>query len=364
MAASKFVTGPSDFAAPPYKFKDLTSITLLLNPSKSDKSDDNPLQTVCNTFLNTPLKRSLKKDSGECFKPLDDVLLLTFSSFPEGTSGKSPTMGYLSYQEVSLIMRVYDPKHDEVSMFAPILFLDGPPSGNAEYFAMLPIAIGRELYGLPKVRGEITFDTTSLTGKLRSLFPSRADNVVTLADFVTVEQLKTKRAEVDQIHRTPILGAPYQPFQLVNKIWGPNLLGKLKGVKERPVIERALDPDRQPLDPGELKEAVATASNTGFFERLSMTTSTYSHPLIGLRQLHTPGVFGSADHQTVIRSKFRYNAMPLATAKTYVVRFFDKEVRKKLGLDAQYQIKGDDIFALQHATAVYGVPADTTVIGD
>ena len=55
---------------------------------------------------------------------------------------------------------IYDGKNAEVGMFSPVLFLDGPETGTEEYFATWPIGLGREVFGLPKARGEIHFCTT------------------------------------------------------------------------------------------------------------------------------------------------------------------------------------------------------------
>ena len=126
MSSNVFIPSAADFYPPPYSFEMATSITFFVEPTDKQKLHD-----ICDDCLNDPLGKP-----GRFVLNLERVLL-TFSRFPE-VEASDATLGYLSYQEVSFIILVYDTQEGEVGMFAPILFLDGPQAGNAEYFASWP----------------------------------------------------------------------------------------------------------------------------------------------------------------------------------------------------------------------------------
>ena len=184
-----------DSVRPPFKFTGVKSVAFEL-PAKMDA-----LKKLCKTFLNEPFNRA--EEAQGSFTPQDNYVLLSFGRFPS-SAGAEAGSTKISYREVSLMFPVQriGPPPQAVSFFAPILFLDGgtgsnaEDAGNADVQAIVPIAIGRELYGLQKTRGEIDFDFDfdfgSLPGpavELRGVQSgSRANNgMLSLNDFVRIK---------------------------------------------------------------------------------------------------------------------------------------------------------------------------------
>ena len=172
-----FIRGVSDFRSPPYRFDNFTSTTLTVPACQSK------LQAVCDKYLNGPLKRT----SPNVFVATTPTILLTFCRFRQAESIPEVSIGYLNYQEVSVVFGVKDIKHNEHFMYGWVLVLDGPEANTAEYFASPPVVTGRELFGLPKLRGEISFDPDLLTGELRCVYPSASKIVMKLDLCIRVE---------------------------------------------------------------------------------------------------------------------------------------------------------------------------------
>ena len=294
--------------------------------------------------------------------------MLTFSSFPDAESEVNPVVGSLTYQEVSLVFEVWDNKNEKAFWYPVLLFLDGPQAGAAEYFATPPILLGRELFGLPKIRGEIDFQS-DLTGTLRCTFPTPQNVLMNLGDCIKVslkpqmllkvvmndleeveralikkpsdarakkkkldllQRRKRLTRELNDLRRLPI-GRRYHPFEVVNKLWGDSVREHVKNIDRRIIV--ALDKVKGSYTDAELAEAVNVAMSTGFFAALSMTDVMIGGPLLGLRQIHNPINFMDADHQLLIVARFDYNAYPLHTPNSYTVEFFSDEMREWLGLD-------------------------------
>jgi len=394
-----FISSAADFYPPPYTFEDVTSITFPVTPVVSQK-----LQNICDRFLNGPLE-----EPGRFVSNLNSVLL-TFSSFPEVESKLKPAIGYLSYQEVSFIIMVYDNVKNEVGMFAPILFLDGPQAGSAEYFASWPIALGREVFGLAKTRGEIDFHIADFTGELRSPYPSGLNTPLQLPQIVRVsfppqvektqivselleieeeissgqtellvarkeallEQLANAKDELREIRSKPRVGARYHPFQLVEKIWGASIANKrlrMKG-ESREVPEEIRDAlkavQRRSFDPQQVEAAMQLGIEIGFFDALKIKVMRNSpwaaglgYPLYGLRQLHDPDDFASADHSDIIRSPFEFQTPSESGDTKYLVEFLEPTLAGSLGLNPSYEVLGSDAVVHRNGLACYGDPTKT-----
>ncbi len=176
MSSKVFISGAADFYPPPYSFEDATTVTFFVEPNSNEVQK---LRDICEEFLNGPVGHPAR------FELSLERVAVTFSNFPDVEADNS-ALGFLSYQEVSLIILVRDTQENEVGMFAPILFLDGPQTGDAEYFASWPIALGREVFGLAKTRGDIDFRINNFTGQLKALYPSALNEPFELRPVVKV----------------------------------------------------------------------------------------------------------------------------------------------------------------------------------
>ena len=81
-----------------------------------------------------------------------DKIHLFDVSIPDG--GKKS----IAYQEASIMIPVVVEDLKVAGYFLPILFVDGPSAGKDQLQGSVPIVIGREMYGLPKIPATIEFD--------------------------------------------------------------------------------------------------------------------------------------------------------------------------------------------------------------
>ena len=171
--------------------------------------------------------------------------------------------------------------------------------------------------------------------------------------------------DLRRIRQNPMIGEPYHPFELVNKIWGSEIAQRrlrMKGsIQDVPqYIGDALEKVKHGVDHAELAPAVEKALKLGFFDALHMTvmpgratrpfiaggatgpaiadsttgpyTAAAGWPLLGLRQLHAPGNFPHSDHRDVIKSPFKYLTAATPAANAYVVEFPPTLIRQRLTL--------------------------------
>lgn len=364
MPPGYYAQGPSDFLPPPYDFFGLYTITLTVT------GDKELMQAVCDSFLNEPL-------GVDRFEPSDDRVKLSFSRFPRSESRPAAAFGVTSYQEVSILFELWDVTTNSLGgFFSPILLLDGPQAGLAEYYASAPINAGRELFGLPKARGEITFDPINLSGRADFFSAGGSGNVIPVSPFVRFGRhflgAKIKR------------GA-YHPLEIVDRMWGLEVAQRvyrgLRGSEEEfpPVVEQALLYLRDnPLhnlsandlalinDRLELEEATKVAEETGLLSALGMTTQTLDLSLLGLRQLHNVADHSLAAHSQVIKSVFTtdYGMQPnFANFTAYDVTVYPSAVKDALGLKSSYTVGGSDILFFNGVDAIYGETGTTSVVG-
>ena len=176
MPPTPYIPGLADFAIPPFSFTTVTSATFILD------ADPNKLQQVCDTFLNVPLNRT----GAIKFVPAGSQrVFMCCSTFPVAEAPAMP-LGFSAYTEITLLFSVLDPQINQFSWYVPVLYLDGPPANIEEWQAELPIAAGRELYGLPKARGDINLDWTYRTGTVDQIDPKTSGLKVDLADSITI----------------------------------------------------------------------------------------------------------------------------------------------------------------------------------
>lgn len=172
-----YITGGlAEFALPPYELKNLVSATFILD------ADDDKLRNICDKFLNGPLGRS----PATGFIPGgDNRVIMACSTFPD-VAAPTQSFGFSIYSEVTLLFSVFDQKNEWWSWYVPVLYLDGPRYDVGEWQAELPIAVGRELYGLPKTRAEIDIDPVAHTGTVKPLDPATPGQSVTVSEAVTI----------------------------------------------------------------------------------------------------------------------------------------------------------------------------------
>ena len=141
---------------PPYRFEGLTNFSMYLDSSKDLLTSE---ENLVDKYLNQPLGCSGNKCIYRAAK-LDPLLIFSEvnRSFSIPDSKKSKTRQAIAYQEVSLIIPVVIDDRKLVGYFMPILFVDGPPGADEQWQGSVPIVIGRERYGLPKVRARIEFE--------------------------------------------------------------------------------------------------------------------------------------------------------------------------------------------------------------
>ena len=242
-------------------------------------------------------------------------MLLTFSDFPRVTSPFGIAEGFLAYREVSLTFPVFEHGSGRVSYFAPVLFLDGPGTSHArsDWQTVFPIVVGRELFGLPKTRGEIDFrfdfDFSGFPGPghkiggVRSTTPNRG--ALDLQRFIEIET-----------------GAGS-------------------------VMPSRLRTARQPMG-----TTVGAAPG-------------WHSALLGLRQVHDPRKIKEVRHREVIRTTFTVNdPLPSSAIGRFDVRINPMAypgLATELGLREHYAVDGHNVFMFRGVTAVFADPKETEI---
>lgn len=271
-----FVFNETDFAPPPYELSVFTSISFPL------EVDSKSIEKICDDFINTPLRAPVHGRADGVlprFVPVysdtertKTVLLATISHFPYVLSKVKPDLGYLDYTEVALGVGVEDTHgfgtKQRYYNYMPALVLDGPCDNSADHYADGPIIIGRELFGLPKARGVVSFQTGDLTGRSWCLYPAADSNqLMPLKLFLRIEptairvfrdaaaairrslataaatgasaqivsdlsnQLaELRRAQKIGLNNVPAADKPFHPLELLTRRWG---LGAAKDLANR-----------------------------------------------------------------------------------------------------------------------------------
>jgi hypothetical protein len=403
-----YIHGLSDFAPPPYVFTNLRSATFVI------KGDPNKLALICEKYLNGPLNRTA---AGDIFVPAGSQrVLVCCSTFPD-VQAPVAAFGYSAYTEVTLLFSVFDRRHQEWSWYAPVLYLDGPPADVEEWQAELPIAVGREMYGLPKTRGHIALETTYFTGTMEQVDTNGTK--IDLSDSIGIDLGECAMPTIDDeiaVEETAALGvviAEYEarikqlPHRKITALRRRismlrRRIAKLRKERDRIAKERHAamfdlihlrdNPgSRELLTPKDLMEMFWGGdpyerldiprpddwlANLGFIRRDSsrralMLTgsdfpeSTVPEPgdyelefwLLGLRQLHDPDPanFGQAVRQEVVRTKLRFDQLPFKPGHFYCIDIKDSLMAQALGIGPTKQtILPINNYAYSGATAWFG----------
>lgn len=372
-----FVDYPSDVAPPPFNFKSFDSATFRLIPKKKEV-----LQQLTNELVNNHIDNSKNHFKVHESEPR---VLLTVSDFPNASSSNT-SLGTLSYQEFVLSFAVFNTReqYDKAHLCAYI-WIDGPLDGTQEYYSWNPSATGRELFGLPKTRGEIVLHTDDFTGVCKHLPPPLVGEIKpvpairisksgtdlsmlrrrslggpdvlssddSLAQF---RRFRDRMAEVlqnDVRDRIGEFGADplWREKQLLRFFWGPSE-GWPRWTQD------GID-DLGPSDLAMLNSSINTDSSKSSSSHISNSTwSGIKLPLMGLRQLHDAQNHANAIHQQVIAADFEFST-PHETmiAHDYKVEILDSDIRDRLSLEAEYQIDGGtDMMFVGQSDASFATP--------
>lgn len=299
-------------ARPPFRFEQVTTIALRLS------ADNDALRAMTDKYLNAPLNgapRFSPSGSGQ--------MVLVISHFPASYGHGQP--GLVDYKEVALMFVVEEEGVDPIrqSLFSPLLILDGARM-SGDWLASFPIAIGREYYGLPKVRGEISFNA-------RHNLPDEDVGI-----YSASVELSAKTA-----HKMPI---SLQQFLIVEPDKRPSLADEIE-LRDRELAERI----RKIYGMGEDAPDHLIRSDK---------------PLIGLSQLVDPANTGKTLAAAVVRTPFELQGSESLLASDVTVRFNTQdhgELIKTLGLDDKYELPRDHGLVRRHARGEFGGPSGTTV---
>lgn len=359
--AQIFVDTPSNVAPPPFFFANTTSVTFRLK-AKGDK-----LEQVTDRLVNDHIGDKTK----HLFTPnkIWPEVHVTFNRFPQAASS-AKSLGTLAYQEVVFSFPIYNLKNPyEAHQLCTYLFIDGPESGKEEYFAWSPIATGRELYGLPKVRGEITFEPKNLTGECFGLLPGALGRIEPQS-IIRIEQSKTDslkglQGSVDDL------------------LCGRNLsrAREVLSAAERRVAEHLPEPDRSPEE--RLKQLLRFIwgnedslrsiwgeligdEEIDYFALNAAHKAGLSTGLMGLRQLHDARTSNhkEAVHREVISAKFTFSKLHQSPVQDFSIQIDNADVRQRLGLDKNYDPVdgGTEVHVVSNADAVFAKSGDVVVL--
>jgi len=139
-------------STPPYRFEGLNNFSLYLEADEEMLSAE---RSLVDKYLNHPLGSTGKNS---IYRAAKINPLLTFSEVGRSFSIPDGGQQSIAYQEVSIIIPVVVQDMKVAGYFLPILFVDGPSAGNDQLQGSVPIVIGREMYGLPKIPATIEFD--------------------------------------------------------------------------------------------------------------------------------------------------------------------------------------------------------------
>lgn len=114
-----------------------------LNAAPGRRTSSGCCSWLKNLFPSTPQRGSAPEQR---FKPLLDVMALTFIHYPRMSAPETP-WGYFSYQECAVFLPLWDTEGVLPSMcwHVPFILLN----------QFLPTVVGREIYGFPKVMAQL-----------------------------------------------------------------------------------------------------------------------------------------------------------------------------------------------------------------
>ena len=297
-------------ALPPYMFEKLTTLSFLL------KSDNDKQRELTDRYLNKPL------NGAASFTPTGTgITMLVVSHFPVCFGQQN--VGLIDYKEVALMFPVIRKRTSEVSLFSPLLILDGARQSD-DWQAAMPVALGREFYGLPKIRGEISFNS-------RHNLPE---------EDVGIYSASVKAPSVVNA-KVPI---PLQTFVDVEPEKAPSLSHE--------------------IELGDRQIASHISKVFGISKPKPRDGIRLDSPLIGLNQMAHPGKIGKTIAQAVIRSPLKMKAQPRMAASDVTITFNTRDHGKlidALGLKEQYKVPRRQGWVWRDAEAEFGEPSGTTV---
>jgi len=241
---------------PPYRFEGLNNFSLYLEADEEMLSAE---RSLVDKYLNHPLGSTGKNS---IYRAAKINPLLTFSEVTRSFSIPDGGQQSIAYQEVSIIIPVVVEDLKVAGYFLPILFVDGPSAGNDQLQGSVPIVIGREMYGLPKIPATIEFDFNGQHINSGSV-SFYGEEVITLTG-------KSAHAEEDR--------ARYTDNQRLD--FAERIFGKIKPNSDY------------------------THGETTGGHKVDLTHVGHGNPLIGLRQLRDVANLGVADHQDVVESPY------------------------------------------------------------
>jgi len=390
-----YVTGGlTDYGLPPYDFSGFVSATFILD------AHDATLQGLCDRYLNGPLGRGAKK-----FVPgADDRMIMVCSTFPQVSADYAQPFGYSIYSETAFLFSVYDQLHNNWSWYVPVLYLDGPGmTAPQEWQAELPIAIGREFFGLPKTRAEIQISPLSHTGTIMPLDASTPGSPVTVTEAVSIDVTACEIPSVDdqvvvaegelfgleiEFSRRTRAGTltPERAKQLQGEITkSKKAVSKLRAKrtqarrKRDAAVADLVRLHREPaarriLAPKDLIDMLwggdpygnvnmPTPALPELLQSLGFLESTTPPPepqfgyefdfrLLGLRQLRNPEKPNEASIQQVIRSQLLYDRLPWSPIQEFCVRIADP-LTTILGVAPHNKLLADRVYVYSNANASF-----------
>jgi len=301
---------------PPYVFEGMTNFSLFL---EADPTLSTAEHGLVDKYLNEPLGCTgenciYRVASTNPFLVLSDV---KSSSSAVGHGGIS-----ISYQEISLIIPVVVNDLKVAGYFLPILFVDGPPGGD-QLQGAVPIVIGREMYGLPKVPAKIEIEYQG-----RQL--SSASVTYAGKKIITV----TGKSDYGPGHPKDYTGP--QRLAFAEKVFGP------------------IKPNQN-----------YTTGTTQDGHVIDLRHIGHGNPLIGLRQMRNSGHLNLSGHQDVVESPYVLDSdvLPSPLGNSLTVEFdLSSDFFSALHLQPKYELKyPTDGAVYLNATATFGDPKQTLV---
>ena len=307
----------SMIGVPPYLFEGMTSFSLFLEADPGLRIGEH---NVVDKYLNRPLGCS----QNECvYRRANTNPYLVLSDIPKSVSTTGDQSHSIAYQEVALIIPVIVQDLKVAGYFLPILFVDGPPGGGDQLQGAVPIVIGREMYGLPKVPAkiELGYQGRNLNSATVSLFGDEIIKVTALSAH--------KGPEVDHF-------TDKQRLHFAEKAFGP-------------------------IKPN----ANYTSGTTSDGHVVDLKHIGHGNPLIGLRQMRNARDLKLSGHQDIVESPYAMDPMQMPSPLGNGVQIeFDLSSGffSELHLQEKYVLQYlTDGAVYQEIDATFGDPEQTTV---
>lgn len=304
---------------PPYRFEGMTNFSLFLEADQPMMSAE---RDIVDKYLNEPLGCSGKN----CvFRAANLHPFLVFSNVVRSCSTSGDAGQAIAYQEVSLIIPVVIQDLPVVGWFLPILFVDGPPDGGTALQGAVPIVIGREMYGLPKVPARIEFD-----------FQGRRFNSGSVTLLGQDEPIITVRGELDHSADQPVEFTGEQRLKFAERVFGP--------IKPNHDYTRG------------------TTQSGHFVDLLHIG---HGNPLIGMRQMRNASKLDESGHQDVVQSPYQMDqqTMPSPLGNKLTIEFaLASGLFSGLHLQEKYVLQyPTDGAVYSNVAALFGEPKETVI---